>query len=212
MQPEFKHFEQKFGYKPLAIYPKQLYELPQNKLVTIANQASDYIKALGDKTMFQYAPTDLVDYMNAGLALPVVESLESCKLISFVKALPWFPGNPQPSEKEALQMIAAGHMPTGFESGSLVVPDVFQGTHLGADVKLAFASLIKETFPNVPLFAVVVNTNTKSMQNNIERGWVPITPEQAKALLKTDVLEGWPYESTIFVEPSTVDQSVMLVG
>ncbi len=203
-KPEFKIFQEKFNFTPHVMGPSIIHTLPKSDVLNIATQASAMIHSLGEKTMFQPTPELLMDYMYAGLAIPVTKSYTVHELISFVKALPWFPNNPQPAEADVFKLIDDGKAPIALESGSLVVSPHYQKAHLAFDMKAAFAEYITDTFPGLPLFAVVTNTNTPSIENNYKSGWIPITHEESKTILKTDVLEGWDIPSTIFIYPNSL--------
>jgi len=205
--PEFTKFHEKFGFKPVALGAQDIHNLPVKSLYHIADQASKLIHMLGEKTMFHPPAELLMQYMQAGLAVPIIDSKEALGLIGFVKTLPWFKGNPQPSEQDVFTLLENGIPPVAFESGSLVVSPHYQQAHVAFDMKNAFARYVHSSFPNVPIFAVITDTNTPSLKNNVKSGWVAMAPEQAVNIFQTDVLDGWNIPSQIFVYPPSISHS-----
>lgn len=211
MKPnELEHFnEHHFVYKPSDIA-----QMLPDDLMPFAIQASQYIEKYGQGNMFQYTPEELLAFMQHGLAMFTTDL--AGMLSGFIKVDPWVNySQSKPDDNglhgsiQVLQHIDdnKAHI-VGLESGSLVVHESYREHDIATHLKTKMAEHAMEQYPNVPIFSVVTNTNTKSIRLNNKVGWHPITPEQSLEMIHLDVLNvpGWDstVPVTIFVYPPTL--------
>lgn len=176
----------------------------KNNIYKNAKTVSTLIGA--EKNMVNISPKGVLDYMKHGLATWLEDSQGNVG--GFIKAVPWHPNLAQVSgdlvemEKVAIQNMENGVPPTGFESGSLLIPKEFRHEGLGTQLKDELAKQILKQYPGIPLFSVVAKDNVFSIELNKKLGWVSLNESQVNPfneLLGIDVLQGW--DAHIFLHP-----------
>lgn len=198
----------KFGeYKVFT--PDVAHTLKPKKLMRVAKQASSLIEQLGEGHMEHHTPDALCAYLQAGMACCAINSFGA--LGGFIKATPWLykPDDPKVNDLDIfkkLKLIEDGEAKLiALETSSLVVHPNDQGKHLGKELKILMAAQASIHFPGIPVIAVIDNSNEISMQNNKDRGWIPVDNEILKAMTGVDVLEDWNPVSTIFMSPDSYE-------
>jgi hypothetical protein len=177
----------------------------KNNIYKNAHIISNLICA--EDNMVNISPKGVLDYMKHGLATWLED--KAGNVGGFIKAVPWHPnltqvaGDLAEMEKVAIQNMEQGIIPTGFESGSLLIPEEFRHEGLGSQLKNELAVQIIENYPDIPLFSVVAKENLKSIGLNQKLGWIALNENQIKTfteLLGIDVLQGW--DAHIFLHPN----------
>ena len=212
------HELEKFNEHHLVYKPSDIVKMPPKDLVPFATQASKYIAKYGEGNMFQYTPEELQAFMLHGLAMFTTDF--TGMLSGFIKVDPWvnYPQGAPDNDGlhgsiQVLQHIddQKAHI-VGLESGSLVVHENYREHKIATHLKTKMAEYAMEQLPNVPIFSVVTNTNTKSIGLNKKVLWHPITPEQSLDMIHLDVLNvpGWDstIPVTIFVYPPTLKTAI----
>lgn len=173
----------------------------------IAQTVSKLIAA--ENNMVPVAPATVFTYMKHGLAAWLTN--EAGDIGGFIKSMPWHPnlalvqGGLEEMETVALQNMDKGIMPTGIESGSLIVPPEYRGKKLGPHLKEFLATENSKKYPNVPIFSVVGVENANSIHLNEKMGWICLNPSQRNALMNVvgmDILQGW--DAHIFLHPASL--------
>lgn len=102
--------------------------------------------------MVKIKPKTVESYINTNLAVWATDP-QTNQFCGFVKALPWHPslvqaqGGMEEIEEVAIQNVIQGMNPTGIESGSLIVPDAYQGKGIGYEMKQTLADHVVAHFP-----------------------------------------------------------------
>jgi hypothetical protein len=165
--------------------------------------------------MVHIQPDTVQAYAKSGLA---VWASHANEFAGFIKAVPWNPklmevqGEMETIEAEAIKLFQAGLPPTGFESGSLIVPDSMTKNGIGGDLKETLAQQILAAYPGIPLFSVVDETNEKSVKLNLEHGWKKISQktdfdmiQQLCKKVGMDIIQGWD-KACVFMHPQSYVQ------
>ncbi|MFH0773836.1 MAG: GNAT family N-acetyltransferase, partial [bacterium] len=102
----------------------------------------------------------------------------------------------------AIANMDHGVKPTGFESGSLFIPQEYRKHGLGSKLKEELAQQILNNYPGIPIFSVVDKINEASVHLNNKLGWISLDSKQIALFtqkLGIDVLQGW--DAYIFLHP-----------
>lgn len=159
-----------------------------------------------EQHMVHIEPKTIYTYMKHGLATWLVD--DGGNVGGFIKAMPWNPnltqieGGMEKIEAAAIQNIDKDILPTGIESGSLLVPPQFRKHGYGTLLKDQLAKQILAKYPGIPLFSVVDKENSTSIHLNQKMGWIQLDSPQLDALMNIvgmDILQGW--DAHIFLHP-----------
>ncbi len=106
----------------------------------------------GKDHMVKIKPKTVESYIDKNLAVWATDP-QTGQFCGFIKALPWHPnlmhikGGMEEIEEVAIKNVIQGMSPTGIESGSLIVPDVYQGKGIGYEMKQTLADHVITNFP-----------------------------------------------------------------
>lgn len=106
----------------------------------------------GKEHMVKIKPHTVESYIGNNLAVWATDPATD-NVCGFIKALPWHPnlvdvhGGMEEIEEVAIKNVMQGMAPTGIESGSLIVPDAYQGKGIGYEMKQTLADHIIANFP-----------------------------------------------------------------
>jgi len=124
-----------------------------NSAVGITGHAETISALINSKDhMVKIKPKTIESYIDKNLAVWATDP-QTSKLCGFIKALPWHPnlmhvkGGMEEIEEVAIQNVIQGLSPTGIESGSLIVPNVYQGKGIGFEMKQTLADHVLSNFP-----------------------------------------------------------------
>lgn len=124
-----------------------------NSAVGITGHAETISALINSKDhMVKIKPKTIESYIDKNLAVWATDP-QTSQFCGFIKALPWHPnlmhvnGGMEEIEEVAIQNVIQGISPTGIESGSLIVPDVYQGKGIGFEMKQTLADHVLSNFP-----------------------------------------------------------------
>lgn len=124
-----------------------------NSAIGISTHAEAISGLINSKDhMVKIKPKTVESYINKNLAVWATDP-QTNQFCGFIKALPWHPnlahvqGGMEEIEEVAIQNVILGMSPTAIESGSLIVPDAYQGKGIGYEMKQTLADHIITHFP-----------------------------------------------------------------
>lgn len=201
-----------FKYKNMAeiIQLKKSFDVLRNG--ALSNQSPDVLyqhgfaisqmlRALGGDHTFHPTPEELQFAMQTNHA--ILATQVDGEDAGFVKAVPWLTTKNGPkmlANDDDIRLVDQGEAkPVCVEVGSLVVGLPHQGNNLGKFLAQHVVTHAQETYPSLPIIAVVTNDNLPSLAVFNKLGWKIVDKQLAIELLGIDVLDGWEPPSTIFL-------------
>jgi len=182
---------------------------PVERLLFYGHQVNRLLKELGGEHTFHPSPMELAGSMKHRHAVVLTDE-DGLEVHGAVRATPWIVTDDINKKGDMIKMSPLKALENGdariaaIEIGSLVIHKDEQRKKKGRQLVDELCKEIANSYLGVPRVAVVTNDNAPSLHVFDALHWVQVSTEDACRLLGIDILDGWEPESTIFVDPSSI--------